>query len=471
MRDIILVLATLFYLPASLMAPAAGLLCWEWFSIMNPHRQVYGFATGQSFNLVIAVATLLGWLFSAERKRFTPDALPWVLLVWFFWMTVTTIAAPVPEVAWSYWNLVIRILVPIFLVFVLITNRVRIQGMVWVLVIAIGYYGVKGGGYMLAGNGGVIFGPPSSMISDNNALALAVVMQLPLVYYLWRRTRLAWLRFGLALAIPLEILMVFGSHSRGGVIALSVMLGAFWLRTDRKIVYGLIGAVIVAGALAMLPEAFWERINTLNNVQGDASFQGRVAAWRVAVDCAQDYFPFGAGFYTPQLATIFNRYLPDDAPHAAHSIYFQVLGEHGFIGLAIYLLVLLLPLYNASLVVWRTRKDPELAWAHDLAELIRIALVSFYVGGAALSVAYFDGYLVLAALTSTLRELTAPKRAAIAVLRRTSLVPQDESVPHAEAGGTGGSGRSVLPTAVAIPPVDLDPARRRNRPGQHPVRE
>jgi putative inorganic carbon (HCO3(-)) transporter len=436
MRDIVLVLATLFYLYASLAAPAAGLMCWEWFSIMGPSQQVYGFATNQPFNFVIAAATLLGWLFSTERKRLTPDALPWAILVWFLWMTVTTAMAPVPEYAWVYWYRVLRILVPIFLAFVLLTNRARIHGMIWVLVIAIGYYGVKGGGYMLLGHSGVIFGPPDSMIADNNALALAVVMQLPLVYYLWKHTRLPWLRIGLAVAIPLEILMVIGSHSRGGVIALSVMLGAFWLRTDRKILYGLIGAVMVAGALALMPDVIWTRLDTLNNVQGDLSFQQRLLAWHVALEIARDYAPFGVGFYGEQLPQIWDHYVPEGNFHAAHSIYFQVLGEHGYVGLAIYLLVLLLPLYNASLVVWRTRKNPELAWAHDLAEMLRVALAAFYVGGAALSLAYFDGYLVLAALTSTLRELAVPRRAAVSILSRTARVAALGSVATAEVGKT-----------------------------------
>ena len=304
MRDIVLMLGTLFYLPASAIAPAAGLLCWEWFSIMNPHRQVFGFASGQPFNLVVAVLTLGGWLFSSERKRFTPDALPWVMLVWCLWMTVTTIVAPVPDVAWTYWDRVARILVPIFLTFVLLNNRVRIQGMIWVVTISLGYYGVKGGGYMLLGHSGVIFGPPSSMITDNNTLALAMVMQLPLVYYLWKHTRQIGLRIGLAVAIPLEILMIIGSHSRGGVIALAVMLGGFWWRSDRKILHGLLGAAIVVGCFAVMPDNVMERLNTLNDVQDDLSFQSRLTAWYVAIQCARDYFPFGVGFYSEQLPQI-----------------------------------------------------------------------------------------------------------------------------------------------------------------------
>jgi probable O-glycosylation ligase (exosortase A-associated) len=191
----------------------------------------------------------------------------------------------------------------------------------------------------------------------------------------------------------------------------------------------------------MMPAEFWTRMDTLNDVQADGSFQGRLAAWTVALDCARDYFPFGAGFYSPEQPVIFNRYLPGEDFHAAHSIYFQVLGEHGYIGLAIFLVILVLPLYNATLVVRRTRNNPELAWARDLADFIRIALLAFYVGGAALSVAYFDGYLVLVALTSTLRELTAPKRATITVGRSTVLAPVSGPVARPQMAGTSGQWR------------------------------
>ena len=80
MRDLLLVLATLGFLPLCFRYPAAGAICWAWFSLMSPHRLVYGGAYGQ-FNLVIAAVTLAGWLISRERKRWTPDLVPKLLLI------------------------------------------------------------------------------------------------------------------------------------------------------------------------------------------------------------------------------------------------------------------------------------------------------------------------------------------------------------------------------------------------------
>lgn len=425
MRDIVLVLGMAFYVPMAMIAPAAGLLCWEWFSIMSPHREVYSFAMGQPLNSVVAAATLLGWLVSRERKRWTPDLLPKVMLAWLAWMTFNSLFSPVPEQTWHYWDRIVRILVPVFLVFILMTRKARIHGMIWTLVISLGFYGVKGGGFtILNGGHNIVFGPPDSMISDNNQLALAIVLELPLLYYLWQYSQFRLLRLGILVALGLQIAMVFGSYSRGGVIALAVILLLLWLRSNRKILYGIGGIVLVGAALGVMPDSFWQRLHTLNDVNSDASFQGRLMAWHVAWLYAAQHFPFGAGFYVPQLNVIFNAYFPNETSHAAHSIYFQVLGEHGFIGLALYLSMLGLALYNASIVMRHTRGQPELAWAYDLADKMRISLIGFYVGGAALSVAYFDGYLVLIALTSTLRELVVPRRAA-----QATIVPSVPAVP------------------------------------------
>ncbi len=149
----------------------------------------------------------------------------------------------------------------------------------------------------------------------------------------------------------------------------------------------------------------------------NSSFHGRVVAWQVATLYATEHFPFGAGFAAPELPPIFNHYFPDETAHAAHSIYFEVLGEHGFPGLAIYVSMLLLGLRNAGVIARQTRGRPGLRWAYDLARTLQICLVSFYVGGAALSMSYFDAFLAILAILSTLRQLTARAPAAAPALR------------------------------------------------------
>ena len=419
MRDLALLLGMLFFLPMALRYPATGVLCWVWFSIMNPHRDVFGFAAGQPLNSLIAVATLVGWLVSRERKRWSPDAVPWLLLALVMWMTLDTFFAYNVTYSWVFWDRVMRIFALIFMVLVLITTKARIHAMLWIIVISLGYYGVKGGVFtIIHGGHAIVYGPADSVYADNNDLALAVVTELPLALYLARHTRAVWLRIPMLVAIALQVVMVFGSYSRGGVIALAVMGGFVLLRSDRKIVYLLLVLAVAAGGLSVMPDSFFERLNTINSLDTDDSFQGRVAAWQVAFWYATQHFPFGAGLYGPQIKALFQSYFPGATAHAAHSIYFQILGEHGYVGLAIYLPILLLGLRNAGIVMRQAGQRPELRWAYDLADMSRVSLISFYVGGAALSMAYSDVYLILIALLSTLRELTGPDAVAARARRR-----------------------------------------------------
>lgn len=417
MRDLVLALATLIMTPVSLLYPGAGMLAWIWFSIESPHRLVYGFSAGKPLNSIIAAATIFGWIFTKGNKRLPGDWMPWLLLIFIAWMTFNLIFVPFQDYSFDLWNTFMRFFIEVFMAFYLLNTKARIQGAVWILIISLGFYGVKGGGFtIIHGGQGTVWGPPGTMIGDNNQLALAIVMVLPLVYYAWRTTAARWLRLVLAVAMGLEVIMVFGSYSRGGVIALGTMMFLLWLRSDRKILYAMAAVVVVAGGLSVMPDAFWERMHTLHNVEGDGSFMGRVMAWKVAFYYARDHFPFGAGYAALQLPQIFNSYFPDAHLHAAHSIYFEVLGEHGFIGLAIYLLVLFNGLRNAWVVMRQTRGRPDLQWARELADMSQVSLISFYVGGAALSMAYYDGYLLQFAILSNLRRMTAAVRAPAASL-------------------------------------------------------
>jgi probable O-glycosylation ligase (exosortase A-associated) len=154
-----------------------------------------------------------------------------------------------------------------------------------------------------------------------------------------------------------------------------------------------------------MPQALWDRMSTISVAESDPSFQGREVAWQVAYRYAADHFPFGAGFYGPQLAPVFHTYFPLEQPHAAHSIFFQVLGEHGFIGIGIYLLLLVTALLKCSRVNRAAHDQPQLGWASELASMIQISLFVFCVAGAGLSMAYYDVFVICVSLLVPLGEI------------------------------------------------------------------
>ncbi len=131
---------------------------------------------------------------------------------------------------------------------------------------------------------------------------------------------------------------------------------------------------------------------------------GRINAWGWRYNVALDR-PLGGGFEMGT-TSVFARYTPDPTipviARAAHSIYFQMLGEHGFLGLALFLLLWILVWRDASWIIRQSRNQKELRWASDLARMIQVSLVGYFVGGAFLSLAYYDvPYNLLVALVLT----------------------------------------------------------------------
>ena len=96
---------------------------------------------------------------------------------------------------------------------------------------------------------------------------------------------------------------------------------------------------------------------------------------------------------------LFARYAPHPQDvHDAHSIYFEVLGEHGFVGLVLFLLLGFFAWRTCSLVAKQARPHPDGQWMADLASMLQVSLVGYATSGAFLGLAYFDLYYHLIAL-------------------------------------------------------------------------
>jgi probable O-glycosylation ligase (exosortase A-associated) len=76
--------------------------------------------------------------------------------------------------------------------------------------------------------------------------------------------------------------------------------------------------------------------------------------------------------------------------HAPHSIYFQVLGEHGFVGLLLFLTFIVLAWRTGSRVLRFCKGKEELSWAYGMAAMCQVSLVGYVVGGSFLTLAYYD---------------------------------------------------------------------------------
>ena len=179
--------------------------------------------------------------------------------------------------------------------------------------------------------------------------------------------------------------------------------GAFlWLKSQHKGRIALVVVLAILPVVASMPEKWTERMDSINTYEEDASVQGRFNAWWMAYNLAKDRPITGGGFevITPEL---FWAYAPNPEDlHAAHSIYFQALGEHGFVGLGLYLLLGWFTWRTGSWIIRNTRKLEEYRWASNLAMMIQVSFIGFASGGAFLSLLYFDvPYYLMGAMVAT----------------------------------------------------------------------
>ncbi|NII11160.1 putative O-glycosylation ligase, exosortase A system-associated [Oleiagrimonas sp. C23AA] len=407
MRDIALTLFIFGMVPYVLMRPFVGLLVWSWLGYMNPHRLCYGFAYNFPWVMVIAVMTLGSLLASKENKRIPSSATRTLLIVFLLWTGFTTALAVVPDAAWHRWQEFAKTLVLVFSTLMLINSRERMRWLIWIIVVSLGFYGVKGGLFtILRGGSNHVFGPPGSFISDNNDLAQALCMVLPLMRYLQLQAPDKLIRAGLGVAMFFTVVGILGTYSRGGFVALAVVIIALFLKSRRRLTLIVAFAAVGVVAYHLMPTQWMARMDTIQHADQVNSFQTRVQSWEFASNLALHRPLTGGGFNVYESDAMWSRYGPAGAkPRAVHSVYFRVLGEQGLPGICLFLALLAVSWRHCAKVRRQTRREPSRKWAFDLASMFQVCLLAYMTAGLATTSSYFDMTYQIMAMCAVLSAL------------------------------------------------------------------
>jgi putative inorganic carbon (HCO3(-)) transporter len=280
-----------------------------------------------------------------------------------------------------------------------------------------------------------------SFLGDGNDFALSVNIVIPLCLFLLLETKRMLLKIPYLAVLLFLVLCVIATQSRGGTIALTCVGVYYWLKSDKKILTGLVALAVVGLILICAPASYYERMNTITNNAEDGSAQGRIMAWRAAVRMAADHPLLGVG--AAHFPVKFGlEYLPKNyiGEMTAHSIYFLALGELGLpgIGMLLYFIVSNL-VANKRVAARGSTRDPVLlAMDKRLLNATSAALVAFVSGGLFLSALYYPHWYILAGLMTAARHMVLARDLA------------------AEA-------------AVQVPSVDAVSTRGLQRPGRRPA--
>lgn len=404
MRDYIVVMIILGLLPLVLFRPFAGVLLGNWVGIMNPHRLTYGFAYDYPFAAIVFAVTFVAWLFSREPKTVPLKSSTVILILFILWMAVTSALAEYPDQAWGFYLNLLKIFAMLYVAMAMLTSRERLDQLIWIVVISLGFFGVKGGLFTIATGGSyMVLGPENSFITGNTEIALAMTMALPLMRYLQLETKKTWVKRGLMMAMFLTGFAIIGSYSRGAFVAVSAMAFLLWLKSRNKMPVAIVMLVAIPLILAFMPDKWSVKMSTIETYEQDQSAMGRVNAWWFAYNYTLDH-PIAGGGFGVFNQDLFNRYAPNpDFFQDAHSIYFQVLGTQGYVGLALFLGLGITAWRSGKWIIAHARGRPELSWAQNMAAMIQVSLIGYAVGGAFLSLAYFDVPYLLVGMITMLR--------------------------------------------------------------------
>ena len=407
MRDLALLFFIIFAAYYILRSPFIGVALSIWTSLFTPNLWVFGFGQSLRINFLFLALFLVSFIINNSKIKninYKFTSLCFLHIAFFLLGTLSAVFTISQEdVVWLEWSYFYKTLLLYFFVVLVVHTEVQIKTVIWAMILSVSFIGLSEGLKYLASAGGhVIEGVYMSKMQDRNALALAMNMILPLLFLLRNYTENKRVKNFLLVIAIFNIIAILGSFSRGGLIGLIVVGFFYFLRSKQKILISIFAIIIGISAVNFMPDRWTQRMNTIESADKDESFLGRVVAWKQAVLIANDHPFVGVGFKGGQNQVIWSFYKPDfdifnsiiDTSEtnfvqakAAHSIYFQVMGDMGYTGLFLFLLLLF---SSYRFIRYAEKHLSHDRFFHDLAGMTKISLAAYAVAGAALSLPYFD---------------------------------------------------------------------------------
>lgn len=401
------------FLAAGVRKPFLFVLAYAYIDIVAPQKVSWGFLQSIPISLIAFMGAVTAWAVAEDKSgiRFSPrQMLLFLLLVY---CGLSTRGADFPDEALEKWAWVWKALVFAMFLPLTLRTRLRIEAFTLIMVLSVGVIVIGGGIKTLAGGGG--YGELKLLVNDNTGLyegsiiSTCAVCVMPLALWLARHGTifkpglLVWL-FALGICFSC-LLMPVGTQARTGLICVAV-LGVMMLRSvKRRLLYiGAISALLMI-AIPFLPQSYTERMSTIRNHQSDQSASTRVAVWKWTIEYAKTH-PFGGGFEAYRQNVL--SYDKIEAEHAGdnntaietqrieergrayHSSYFEMLGEQGYPGLAMWLLLHIMGVVHMEVIrrSYARNTSSELRWVTPLADALQQAQIVYLFGGAFVGIAF-----------------------------------------------------------------------------------
>jgi probable O-glycosylation ligase (exosortase A-associated) len=287
-----------------------------------------------------------------------------------------------------------KILLMTFVTILLVISREKLRLLVLVIIASFGVRALVGAVFFVTTGGQYkIWGPEGTFLADNNDFALGLNMTIPMFVYFARSEPRRWIRTAVYVLLVCVVISVIGTYSRGGLIGLAVVILALMVKSRRKAISIFVVAVGLLCLLMFATLQWKERMSDFLHGDLDQSAESRLTVWQAGWNLAREYPLTGGGFDVYTDPSVIVRYLPSDRQedpslHGPHSIYFQMLGEQGFVGLGVFLLLLASCHLRLRKLRRAAARWEETSWIGPYASMFN---------GATLGRAYFDYFYEIVA--------------------------------------------------------------------------
>ncbi|MDR7153340.1 putative O-glycosylation ligase (exosortase A-associated) [Sphingobium xenophagum] len=411
---------------------------YAYIDIVSPQRLSYFLLNSIPISFIAFGAMVGAWLVLDDKKDCRFSVRQGLMLVLLAWCGYTTMTADFPVEALTKWNWVWKaIIAGVFLPLVLRT-RLRIEAMTVFMILCASTIIINGGMKTALSGGG--YGVLNLMVDNNSGLyegsiiSCVAISLIPLILWLSKHGTIFppdWKVKGFCYCLCLAcLLMPIGTEARTGLICIVVLAGLMLVRSPRRFVYGPLMLFAALVSIPFLPASFTQRMQTIENHQGDESASTRVAVWMWTLDYVKDH-PGGGGFdnYLQNSFTYVARSVVTDSGgsrletrivtdkgRAYHSAYFELLGEQGYFGFAVWALIHLICFIRTESIrrFYRKRDGPQEAWISPFALALQQGHIIYMIGSLFVGIAYQPFIFMMLALQIGLDTYLTRKRKAAA---------------------------------------------------------
>jgi len=347
-------------LAMGLRRPFVWVLAYLYVDILSPQKISFSLLASVPLSLILFLLAVAGWLFFDNKQNVKFSFRQVLMLLLLAYCYVTTQSADFPVQAAAKWDWVWKSLV--FAVFLPLTLRtqLRIEAAALVMVLSASALTLDGALKTLLGGGG--YGELKFFINDNtglyeaSTLACVAIAIIPLGLWLAKSGTIfpasKWTKLGGYGLAGASVLIPIGTEARTGLLCAGLLVVLMMRSVKHRWLYVAVLCVGAVLARPLLPESFSNRMGTIENNKSDQSASTRVAVWKWTVAYATEH-PFGGGFDsfrgnrvvvetvssagTGSIASNTTTNQLVDQGRAFHSAYFEMLGEQGWFGLALWL--------------------------------------------------------------------------------------------------------------------------------------